>query len=516
MKEFKNHLQEQINIKKQELIKLNEEIANYPNPEEIDLKKYGPKENLKRSYYNATKTSLLKRIIGPTKLDLQTYIRNKELKKLNNRKKSYESKIIQMIDYLNASNETGLIQEIITKREVIRQMLSYAKTHYIDPKALLNHMINLFQHSKDLNNIEDKIKSNIASFFDYEGKLLPNSEIKTIKMMFEKFFMMILDKKEMEEYQILIEQIVVEIKIEQPKKNEKSALEQKKESLKKIQEFVRNAEEHEYLDLKQFKILLCNAGIPEKQQKTMISNLDNKIKEKRARSERNKINEIINKYLTEDEKALLRRATELESVTEGKLKDLLTRSKKDVISICRYFTIMDVDTELNDTIEILTDRLRVLRNIVSNIENKKLDESKLFYIINKDGLPLVIRNIESFEITNHPVIYNLIYRVSNNEKAKKIFTIEGIDFYRIIEKDIKAIFAEVNGKRILIEIIHNKPNNIIKKHIKANILTQIIEITNNLDDSNTQTLHATYENVVLESLNPRSPSHSLTLTYEEE
>ena len=153
--------------------------------------------------------SIFKRLVGPTELELQTFIRNKELKKLTKRKKSYESKIIQMIDYLNASNENGLTQEITTKREVLKQMMYYAKKHYTDPKILLKNIINLFKHSKDSNNIEDKFKSNIASFFDYEGKLLPNSEIKTIKMMLEKFFMMILDKKEVEDYQIIIEQLVV-------------------------------------------------------------------------------------------------------------------------------------------------------------------------------------------------------------------------------------------------------------------------------------------------------------------
>ena len=516
MKEFKNHLQTQITIKKEELLKLNEEIANLPNPEEIDLKEYGPKENIKRSYINSVQPSIFKRLVGPTELELQTFIRNKELKKLTKRKKSYESKIIQMTDYLNASNENGLTQEITTKREVLKQMMYYAKKHYTDPKILLKNIINLFQHSKDSNNIEDKFKSNIASFFDYEGKLLPNSEIKTIKMMLEKFFMMILDKKEVEDYQIIIEQLVVEIKIEQPKKKEKTALEQKKEALHKVQEYIKEAESNQYLDKKQLQILLEKAGIPERQQHTMLNNLDEKIKEARAKSEANKLNTIINKHLTEDEKELIRKATSLEKQTEGKIHDLLKRAKKDVISICRYFTIMDVDTELNDTIEVLTDRLRVLRNIVSNIESRRLEENKLFYITNKDGLPLVIRSIETFEIIHHPTLYNLIHRTSEGEKGKKIFTIEGINFYRILEKDIKIIFAEVKDIRIIIEIVSYKPNNTIKSHINHTIIEQINDIVKNIDNPDIKNLHATYESVVLETLTPASPSYTLSLSYEDE
>ena len=112
MKNFKNYLQTQLNIIEIKLKSILTEIENIPDPSDIDITKFGTKEELKKIYIKDMQPNIIKRIIGPNKLELQIHLRNKEQLRLRQEKNQLERQISQIKQALPYINETGIVGEI--------------------------------------------------------------------------------------------------------------------------------------------------------------------------------------------------------------------------------------------------------------------------------------------------------------------------------------------------------------------------------------------------------------------
>ena len=138
MKEFKNYLQTQLSILEAKLQSIVSEIENLPVPKDIELASYGTKEELKKMYLKDLKPNIIKRIIGPTKLDLQIHIKNKEHKRLYEEKRILERQISQIKQTLPLITEQGITGEIWPNDEIIKFILEYSSTRTINPKEILD------------------------------------------------------------------------------------------------------------------------------------------------------------------------------------------------------------------------------------------------------------------------------------------------------------------------------------------------------------------------------------------
>ena len=519
MKNFKNYLQTQLNIIEIKLKGILTEIENIPDPQYIDITAYGSKEQIRKEYIKNEKVTLFKRIIGPSTTELQSYIRKRELNRLSKLKSTYERQISQIKQALPVITEQGITGEIWPNEVIIREMLTYAKTHNINPESLLKFIIQLCVHSKENDKVEDKIKKNITNFFDESGNLLSGAKLSTVYLLLDKLFQSAFKEKELEEYEIVISQLYVQLRIEKDKlekKETKPELELQRRALKELQDYINGTTIIRTLDIDNFKLLLKTAGIDISTQNELISQMELKIEEENRIIRMEKTLEAMKRFLTEDELELVKKADLKEKTISGPLKDLLSRAKKDVISMCKYLSYFDQIDDIHEALAILNDRTRVLKNVLINIDENDKEPNSLFYVTDKEGVPVFLRNLELQSIETYGNIYNLLYKIAIKGKGKRLFHKDNIDFYYIGCSGIKVVYTELNGTRIIVGIDSIKPSYSVKQNMTKEMIDKIHDIEHKSFNPTFKEIHATYENVILEALNVKETGYSLTLKKKDE
>ena len=376
MKQFKNYLETQLNITKIKLKNIIAEIENLPDPQEIDITTFGTKEELKKMYNNELRPNIFKRIIGPTKLDLQIHLKNKEKLRLYREKSNLERIINQIKEALEVINEQGINGCIWPNEEIIKLMLEYASINNVNPEELLTYLVQLFKYTKENDKVEDKIKKNIERFFDEKYKILPDTKLSTLTLLFDKLFMTILNKEESNRYDLVINQIMVQLKVEKDKvtkKDIKPELELKRRALRELQEYLKGDKIDKTIDLKNFQLLLDTAEIPKTHQEKLLKEMESKIKEENKELERKQVQEAILRYLSENQIEILKQGEQLANISTGEIKDLLNRAIKDVISMCKYLSYIDQIEDLHESLEVLEERIKVLKSIIYNAKEENTE-----------------------------------------------------------------------------------------------------------------------------------------------
>ena len=430
MENFKNYLETQLNIIEIKLKGILVEIENIPDPSDIDLTIYGSKEQIKKEYNKKVKVSLFKKIIGPSMGDLKEYLRDREISRLSKLKLRYErqiSQIKQAISYLYGNGTT----EIYPNDEIIRFLFKYVSNHNINPSDVLRYLIDICETSLDRTNVEDKMKRNLTSFFDYEGNILKEAKISTIYLILDKLFASVFTEQELEEYNIIVNQLYVQIRLDKDKiskKDSKLELELKRKALIELQEHICGTSIIKTLDLKSFKLLLDTAGIDKQIQEMLLKKMEKKIKEEDLAFQRQKTLEAMNMFLSDEDIELIKQAEVKENTLIGPLNELVSRAKKDVISMCKYLSLFDPTSDVHDALEILNDRLRVLKHVLLNIDEEHKESNTLFYVTDKDGVPFILRNLELHQISEY-----------NNEKCN--LDEENRNYYMLKKQQAKEAAA---------------------------------------------------------------------------
>ncbi len=514
MKQFKNYLQTQLSILEVKLQSIIKDIESFPSPELINPEDYGTKEELKKIYNEELRPNIIKRIIGPSKSDLQIHIKNREKVRLYKIKSGMERQISQIKETLPLLDELGIHGTIYPNEEIIRYILEYASTRNINPKEVLSFIVDICKYTQENDKVEEKIKRNISRFFDDTNTILEDTKLSTLTLLFDKLFNIILSKQENDKYTLVINQLMTQLKVDKDKvlkKETKPELELKRRALIELQDYINGTQIIKTLDIDNFSLLLKTADVPTKEREALITKMEIKIQEEQEEKERNLTIEALKRFLTEEEYELVRKADIKERKITGPLKDLLSRAKKDVISMCKYLSYFEEVTDTHESQEILDDRVRVLKHVLINIDEEEKEPNELFYITDKDGVPVFLRNLELHELSSYNRIYNLLYKVATKVKGKKLFTQDNLDFYYIGNRDIKIVYTELHGIRIILGIDSLHPSNSIKNTITLDIIEQIREIECRSINPEFKEIHSTYENIILEALNLKETGFTLSL-----
>ena len=127
-----------------------------------------------------------------------------------------------------------------------------------------------------------------------------------------------------------------------------------------------------------------------------------------------------------------------------------------------------------------------------------------------------IRNLEVYELTEYMYIYNLLYKAANKNQGKRFASKDGIDFYYLKANQLRLVYADTNNCRIIVGIDGYNSINTIKKSISKEVITKLNEISNRSSNKTYREIHATYENVILDSLNIKDQSYTLSLKKKED
>ena len=497
MKQFKNYLQTQLRILEIKLSKTQKEIETFPSPQDINLSLYGTKEEIKRKYRKSNKPSIIKRITGPSNLDLQTYIRNQELTRLEELFYEYQRKINLIKNYLDVIVYTNITGPISYNEELIKYTLEYASTHNINPKEVVEFLIKIC-HSTNSNYLEREI----TNAYDHK-------EIDLLSNLFKQLFQEILTEQEYQKYSIVINQIFLQIELTQSKEDKQELL-HIRESLITLQDYVNGTRIIKTLNIEEFKSLLINACISDNDQAMLLSKMEQKIKEECELEQKNKINEMMKRFLTAKELKLIKISEQKEKELTGPLKDLVSRAKKDVISMCKYLSYNIEVNDIHESLEILSDRITTLSNVLSNINEEQKESNSLFYVTDKEGIPLFLRNLEIQDLSDYQRIYSLLYQVASNKKGKKYMIKDQLIFYYIGDNQLKVVYIDTAECRIVVGIDGNGSFP-LKKLISSDMVRQIEEISLLSITKDYRDIHSTYESIILDALNIEDKEEALTL-----
>lgn len=511
MKRFKTYLENRISLLNADLEKLMKRIDSLPPETEIIIENYGDISELKKKCKKEGNLSRIKIIFGPSKSDLRVFIHQKELSRLIKKKNTLETKIKELTSVVLSITEDKLEQELSTSNEVIKEFLNFSVNSNYDPEKLISGLLSIFRNTTNTDNVESKIKQDILTFFNEEDEIIDKSTIDTIKLLFQKLFMTILTEKEQEIYSIPINSIINRINIEVAKQEsnekEKEHLILQKKNIQMLQTYIKDGEITRTTDsLEEFKTILELSDIDSRIQEYLLNAMEQKIESEKATEEEIQIDKMLSKYLSEVEMLHIKKARELLKEHEGDIKNLIERAINDVISLCRYIDMTAASIDYQDSMDILTKRINILKELIINLEDANPALSNFYYLTGSDLIPQILRTIESYDITTYGSILHLLnYLASNKQSGELFYASSDIEIYKVSNESHTMLFSRRGPEIILINVYNSLTFAALEGELTSSTIKRVIEMHNIKKTKEFKKLQANYENLISSSLNLNGP-----------
>lgn len=504
METFKIYLENRIALLHRELEIIINKINSLPPETEINLEMYGNLRELKKDYKESVSTPRIKSIFGPTKKDLKKYIYNKELSKLERKKTKLDKRINEIQDAINSIQNGKIKIQLNNSNEIIKEYFNFSVNNNYDSNRLIKGLLHIFRNTIKTDKVESKIKQNILSFYSENDELIDNNSIDTIKLLFDKLFMVILSEKERETFSIAINSIMNKIELEtasiEKDEDSKEQLLIQKRSIQVLQTYIKDGMIIKIADsIEEFQKILELSGIDDRIKSYFLENMVNKIESAKQEKEAAEVEVLLQKYLTESELMYVEKAKELENEYTGDTLQLIKRAKDDVISICKYLELTIGLQNQDESLDVLSKRVNVLKELVVNLESVNPDFTAFNYLTNSELIPYILRTIESLDITSYNSIYCLLKYLSDNKnEGIAIYQKDDIIVYEVTNTNHRLIFTKDEGVITIINIqnISSSPNIILNN----SIIEKIKENRRIQRSSEYKKLQANYENLIVRSL----------------
>lgn len=516
MNKFKFHMQEKLNQLRIKLETLNLTISTLPPKNKIKIEDYGNKQELKKQFLKEHPSNFLKIMIGPTKEELQTFLRTKELEELNSQKNKLQEEISELEKAISSIEENKMTSTLDKSNTVIRELLEHALNSNLKAEETTKLLLTIIRNTNKSNHVVSNIKQGLKEFYDEQDNIKENVNLNTLRLIYNKLFQVILTPEEQQKYAIIIDGLVIEVRLndkEHTTEAKREELRIRKENLEKLQTYILfgrilNVPE----DMEEFKKIVYASGLDSQTAESFIIAMQ---KEKDARTlseEEKKTNEMLSRYLTEDEMLKIEMSKQLEREHTGDIKNLIIRVRNDVISICKYMDMIKDSMDINDSLEVLTKRQLVLSDLVTRLSSVNTKLSNFYYLADDELIPYILRTIESTDVTELSSIYHLLNKLTDKKHQGTLYSIQsGINIYRIKNQTYTLFFTRKNNDILIINTMANR--NITKESCKLTKpqLKRIREFQERKPNPEYDKLNATYEELVVTALNLNGPEMRLTL-----
>lgn len=519
MEKFKLYLVEQINILEQKLEELKKAIDALPSETNFTLEEYGDIKELKKEYLLKSKTSFVKRLLPVSKKNLISYARNNELSKLLSEKALLEQVIYELKEATNSIKDGKIQKELLRSTELIKELFTYSELANLSSTEFSRMLVIILKHTQRDEHVTSRIMQNISSFYDEEGTLLNKDNFGTLKLLFSKLFMIILTPEEQEKKLIRINEILSDLRIEHTLPEDqvlRETLLKERASLQALHEFIKDGRVVKSSStIEEFTALLTTANVERSIADNLVSQMQQRIIKEHKIAEELRKQKIIQKYLTEEEIVYIKKAIELEDKTSGNLQSLISRTKNDVISLCKYLDFV-IDTDgYQAGIEILSRRIEILKELITNLEKNEEEKNVFYYLADEDQIPYILRMIEALDIIAYPEIYSLLYALANHTKKGKIKkVVGGINIYEIEDKNYKIEYTLTSSGIIIINA-HSKTLITEIPTINNAALNRLKKLMTSPKTKDVQQLHYQYESMILKELNLDAVDQTLSLLKKE-
>lgn len=516
MEQFKIYLKTETIKLSEELQEITENIKNLPHEEIIITEDHNHIRKLKQEYRKNSKQTLLTKIKPITKKELSKYLKDKKYSELITKKKELTIKIDEINSLISVIKDNQITGEIKTSDEIIKLLFTYFSSNSISCQETITILLEILRNTKKTDHINSKIKQNIVSLFNNSNELTTKENYNTIKLLFEKLFITLYTGKELEQNNHIITEIIIELKLQHTKENNlelKGNLISQRNALQELHKYIKNGEVIASIeDYTTFKELIKKSKIDSNLATTLLNQMEERIKKDRLLQEELERETALKNLLNKEEQAYIGKAIEYESKTTGQLQSLISRTKNDVISICKYLQLVQNTTEFQNTIDVLSKRVSILKELINSLEKNENNKSVFYYLTNNESMPYILRTIDTLDITSHACIYSLLYQLSRNPDAGKLAqTIEGIRIYELKNESYQLKYIKFNNEIIIINL-YSKYFNPETPAIDNQLISQVKELINSSKKAETKNLHSKYEKLILKSLNQDIRQEKLTLS----
>lgn len=474
--------------------KIEIKITTFPEPDNINLNEYGNLKELKTKYSKSQGKRIIKLILGPTKNDLKKFIYDQEISKLQKQKERIKEKINELQSALASYKDGTFKQPIYPNSYVVKTILAYSEEENIDSKEILKLLVSLFQkidrtHEKAL----DKIESNIATFFDCHQNILKETDIQSLLFLFEKLIFTIIGPEKIDRYNISVMGLQNELRISHQLANEKVVTKEEllmeQEALNSLRQYIEGPQIIKIaFDLDNFASLLENSNLPTGVKASYYEKMQIAIKKEQEEKNKAQNIKLLEEFLKESDIEVFKEATALsETIEDIKFRELLERTTKDIISICRFLKLKPVQEEYQNSSDILMQKIVQLKIEINNIKNPNYGKSNLSYLTDTENYPIILRNIEVLDVTLYEEAYNLLNTLATNKNAGVMKSNQdGVTIYEIEGNLISLLYTKsINGaiviglKSAFNDLINNQVIAALKKRlaVKKTKESRMLDIT---------------------------------------
>lgn len=518
MEQFKIYLKTETIKLSEELQEITENIKNLPNEEIIITENYSHIRELKQEYRKNSKQTLLNKIKPITKKELSNYLKAKKNSELITKKKELTTKMDEINSLISVIKDNQITREIKTSDEIIKLLFTYFSNNSISCQETITILLEILRNTKKTDHINSKIKQNIVSLFNNNNELIAKENYNTIKLLFEKLFITLYTGKELEQNSHIITEIIIELKLQHTKGNNQESKRDlicQRNALQELHKYVKNGEVIASIeDYTTFKELIKKSKIDSNLATSLLNQMEDRIKKDRLLKEELEKETALKSLLNKEEQSYIGKAIEYESKTTGQLQlqNLISRTKNDVISICKYLQLVQDTTEFQNTLDILSKRVSILKELINSLENKENNKSTFYYLTNNESMPYILRTIDTLDITSHACIYSLLYTLARNPDAGQLTqTIEGIRIYELNNESYQLKYIKFHNEIIIINL-YSKYFNPETPVIDNQLIFQAKELISSCKKAETKSLHSKYEKLILKSLNQDVRQEKLTLS----
>lgn len=500
MNNFKLYLIEVLKKLNKEKELLEKKISEIPTENNIDITEYGNIKELSQEYHAKKKSNLIKRIIKPTKEELRKFIRTNLLSKQTKELDKLIIKINELKEIINSIENNQITSELPNTNLIIKELIKYSLNQNIESKETINLLLDIIRNTKKDDSIDYKVKHGLISFYNDDNTIIENSNINTLKMIYEKLFILTFTEEEKIKYTIIIDGIYIEILLN-IKENKEKLIAQKK-SLEELKKYLSNGEiKLTPENINEFKTILDRLELDNEIKEYLTNEIHKIEKEQVRKAEEEKTKRLLEKYLSEKELNYIIISKEIENNYTPEIKQLIIRLRNDIISMCKYIEMVEDSINLHETIEILAKRVELLKEVIENLTKHTKKHPKFHYLTDTDYVPFVLRSIETKDITELSQIHNLFRELNKKTTLSlPIRTINNIPIYKISNDSHAMLYSRKNNKIIIIDIYSNLLQG-NKTPLTSSKISQLIEYFQIHHTKELEKLNLIYEDLIATSLN---------------
>lgn len=511
LENFKTYLKDVIKHNSEMIEELSNKISLIPPLDQINLNEFGPKKTIIELYFKKHKRKLIHKFISPQDNELKKFIRSEWIKEYTNELDKLKKINQELIDSLNKIGETTFINSIYPNSELVNELLNYSLQNHIHPAFFIKTIISLFKLvKKKQNDFISTIEHDYAGNFDLQGNILEEVNIHSLIFTTRKIFNVLIYDNLTESKKAYLNEVINYLSSLKEEPIEES---KKTSSLDTIESYIKD--DHIIKipsSIEDFVLVLDRSNLSSSEKKSYLNFMKIEI-ERRKEKDYRRINEILPKYLSNEDMNLMDTANKvIITSNDVNIQDLVNRARNDIISLCKYLELIAGTDEVTSMLDILEQRISTLRLIIKNSKTPVTNSESFYYLTDRAGNPNIIESISLIDITFYHEIYDTLTKLAHKEIAgKKINTISGINFYHLFSDSIKISYAEKDDVIILIDASISNLFNYKHQIITDEIVNRVKEILTRIQDEEYKHIHLTYEKMLVQQLDLSRSCYNLTL-----